>query len=120
MCFLAQWISVGTEPSAFVREHIRLGNTTNFLRAISFFFFAVSTAFLAEVATLYLLGIGGAAEPPQTTPKVLNPTEGAHIRNMSIFEADEHLRATPSPNAEVACARRQPKVKLTRMSDLDQ
>jgi hypothetical protein len=61
--FLAQWISVSTEPSAFVRERIRLGDTTNFLRAVYFFLSAISTAFLAEVATLYLLGIGDLAEP---------------------------------------------------------
>jgi len=61
--FLVQWLSVSTEPSAFVREHIRLGDTTNFLRAAKFFLSAISTAFLAEVATLYLLGIGNMAEP---------------------------------------------------------
>ena len=61
--FLAQWISVSTEPSAFVRERIRLGDTTNFLRAAYFFLSAISTAFLAEVATLYLLGIGNLTEP---------------------------------------------------------
>lgn len=61
--FLAQCISVSTEPSAFVRKHIRLGDTTNFLRAAKFFLSAISTAFLAEVATLYLLGIGNLAEP---------------------------------------------------------
>ena len=61
--FLAQWIAVSTEPSAFVRERIRLGDTTNFLRAGSFFLSAISTSFLAEVATLYLLGIGNLAEP---------------------------------------------------------
>ncbi len=33
---------------------------------------------------------------------VLNSTEGAHIKNMSTFEADEHLRApTPLPDADV-------------------
>jgi hypothetical protein len=32
--FLAQWISVSTEPSAFVRERIRLGDTTNFLKQL--------------------------------------------------------------------------------------
>ena len=61
--FLAQWISVSTEPSAFVRERIRLGDTTNFLRAAGFFVSAISSAFLAEVATLYLLGIGSLTEP---------------------------------------------------------
>jgi hypothetical protein len=61
--FLAQWIAVSTEPSAFVRERIRLGDTTNFLRAAGFFLTAISTAFLAEVATLYLLRIGGLSEP---------------------------------------------------------
>jgi hypothetical protein len=61
--FLAQWISVSTEPSAFVRERIRLGDTTNFLRAVGFFLSTISTAFLAEVATLHLLGIGNMAEP---------------------------------------------------------
>jgi hypothetical protein len=29
--FLAQCISVSTDPGAFVRENIRLGDTTNFL-----------------------------------------------------------------------------------------
>ena len=61
--FLAQVISISTEPSAFVRERIRLGDTTNFLRAAGFFVSAISTAFLAEVATLYLLGIGDLTEP---------------------------------------------------------
>ncbi|MGC2409370.1 MAG: hypothetical protein WA441_05100 [Methyloceanibacter sp.] len=61
--FLAQLISVSTEPSAFVREHIHLGDTTNFFRAANFFLSAISTAFLAEVATLYLLGIGNLTEP---------------------------------------------------------
>ena len=37
--FLAQWLSVSTEPTAFVRERIRLGDTTNFLRAVGFFFY---------------------------------------------------------------------------------
>jgi len=55
--FLAQWISVSTEPSAFVRERVRLGDTTNFLRAVGLFFSAISTAFLAEVGTLHLLGV---------------------------------------------------------------
>ena len=61
--FSAQVISISTEPSAFVREHVRLGDTTNFLRAVGFFVSAISTAFLAEVATLYLLGIGNLTEP---------------------------------------------------------
>jgi len=39
---------------------------------------------------------------------------------MSTFEADEHLQATPLPSAEVESAGRQPKVKLTRMSGLEQ
>jgi hypothetical protein len=61
--FLAQVISISTEPSAFVRERIHLGDTTNFLRAAGFFVSAISSAFLAEVATLYLLGIGNLTEP---------------------------------------------------------
>jgi len=61
--FLAQVISISTEPSAFVRERIHLGDTTNFLRAAGFFVSAISTAFLAEVATLYLLRIGNLTEP---------------------------------------------------------
>jgi len=61
--FLAQVISVSTEPTAFVRERIHLGDTTNFLRAAGFFVSAISTAFLAEVATLYLLSIGDLTEP---------------------------------------------------------
>ncbi len=60
--FLTQWVSVSVEPTTFVREHIRLGDTTNFFRAINFFISAISTAFLAEVATLYLLGIGDLTE----------------------------------------------------------
>ena len=56
--FLAQVISISTEPTAFVRERIHLGDTTNFFRAAGFFLSAISTAFLAEVATLYLLSIG--------------------------------------------------------------
>ena len=61
--FLAQWVSVSTEPSAFVRERIRLGDTTNLLRGAKFFLSAISSAFLAEVATLYLLGIDNLTEP---------------------------------------------------------
>ena len=61
--FLAQVISISTDPTAFVRERIHLGDTTNFLRAVGFFVSAISTAFLAEVATLYLLGIGDLTEP---------------------------------------------------------
>jgi hypothetical protein len=61
--FLAQWLSVSTKPSSFVRERVRLGDATNFLRSAYFFLSAISTAYLAEVATLYLLGIGGLAEP---------------------------------------------------------
>ena len=61
--FLAQWVWVSTRPSTFVRERIRLGDTTNFLRAGGFFLSAISTAFLAEVATLHLLGIGDLTEP---------------------------------------------------------
>ena len=60
---LAQWILVSSEPSAFLRERIHLGNTTNFLRAANFFISAISTALLAEVATLHLLGIGNLNEP---------------------------------------------------------
>src|SRR4029078_11726042 len=60
--FLAQCVSISSQPSAFVREHVHLGDTTNFLRAAGFFVSAVSTAFLAEVATLHLLGIGDLAE----------------------------------------------------------
>jgi hypothetical protein len=61
--FLAQCISISTEPSAFVRERVHLGDTRNFLRAAKFFFSTVCAAFFAEVATLYLLGIGNIAEP---------------------------------------------------------
>jgi hypothetical protein len=61
--FLAQVISISTDPAAFVRERIRLGDTTNFLRSAGFFVSAISTAFLAEVATLYRLGIGNLTEP---------------------------------------------------------
>ena len=61
--FIAQCIEISTEPSRFVRERIRLGDTTNFFRAANFFLSAISTAFLAEVATLYLLGIGNLTEP---------------------------------------------------------
>ena len=52
--FLAQVISISTEPTGFVRERIHLGDTTNFFRAAGFFLSAIS----AEVATLYLLSIG--------------------------------------------------------------
>jgi hypothetical protein len=61
--FLAQVISISTEPTAFVRERIHLGDTTNFFRAAGFFVSAISSAFLAEVATLYLLDIGNLMEP---------------------------------------------------------
>jgi hypothetical protein len=54
--FLAQWISISTKPSAFVRERIRLGDTTNFLRASSFFvpfsFIAIHSCFYSEAAWL--------------------------------------------------------------------
>jgi hypothetical protein len=56
-------ISISTDPTAFARERIHLGDTTNFFRAAGFFVSAISTAFLAEVTTLYLLGIGKLAEP---------------------------------------------------------
>ena len=56
--FLTQWILVSTQPTHFVREHVRLGDRTNFLRAAGFFVSAISTAFFAELATLYVLGIG--------------------------------------------------------------
>jgi hypothetical protein len=61
--FLVQWISISSTPTTFVRERIRLGDTTNFLRAGGLFLSAISTAFLAEMATLYLLGIGNLTEP---------------------------------------------------------
>ena len=61
--FLTRVISISTEPAAFVGGHIRLGDTTNFLRAAGFFVSAISTAFLAKVATLYLLKIGHLTEP---------------------------------------------------------
>ena len=61
--FLAQCTSISTEPTAFVRERVHLGDTTNFVRAAKFFVSAVGTAFLVEVATLYLLGISNIAEP---------------------------------------------------------
>jgi len=35
--FLAQWISVSTEPRVFVQEHIGLNDTTNFIRSGNFF-----------------------------------------------------------------------------------
>jgi hypothetical protein len=60
---VAQWISVSTQPISFVRENIRLGEAANFLRAANFFFFAISSAIFAEVATLYLLDIGNLTEP---------------------------------------------------------
>ena len=51
--------------------------------------------------------------------KVLNSTEGAHLKYMSPFEADEHLRElTPLPSAEVESAG-QPKVKRTRYGGFD-
>jgi hypothetical protein len=56
--FLTQWVLVSTQPSTFAQERIRLGDTTNFYRAAGFFISAISLAFLAEVATLYLLDIG--------------------------------------------------------------
>ena len=61
--FLPQWLAVSTRPGMFVREQVRLGDTTNFIRAVNFFVFAISTAFLAEVASLYLLGIGNLTQP---------------------------------------------------------
>ena len=51
---------------------------------------------------------------------VLTSTEGAHIKNMSTSEADEHLRElTPLPSAEVEGAGGQSKVKCTRYGGLD-
>jgi len=61
--FLAQWISVSTEPATFVQERIRLGDTTNFFRTANFFLSAISTAFLAEVAIVQLLGTGKLTQP---------------------------------------------------------
>jgi len=61
--FLAQCISISTEPRTFVQERVHLGDSTNFLRATGFFFSAISTAFLAEIATLQLLGIEDVGEP---------------------------------------------------------
>ena len=61
--FLADCIAVSTQPSAFFRERIHLGDTTSFFRAGNFFLFAISAAFLAEIATLSLFGISGATEP---------------------------------------------------------
>jgi hypothetical protein len=60
--FLTKWILVSTQPIAFVAEHIRLGDTSNFLRAAGFLISAISAAFFVEVATLYLLGIGNPGE----------------------------------------------------------
>jgi hypothetical protein len=39
----------------------------NFIRAGNFFLSAISTAFLAEVATLYVLGVGNLNDPMQPT-----------------------------------------------------
>ena len=61
--FIAQCIAISTQPTAFVLERIHLRDTTNFMRTAGFFLSAISAAFLAEVATLYLLGIEGLAEP---------------------------------------------------------
>ena len=50
--------------------------------------------------------------------KVLNSTEGAHLKYMSPFEPDEHLRElTPLPSAEVESAGGQPTVKLKHPGD---
>ena len=50
--FLAQVISVSTSPTAFVREHIHLGDTTNFLRAAGFF---VARIFMAAADSFGLI-----------------------------------------------------------------
>ena len=47
---------------------------------------------------------------------VLNSTEGAHIKDMSIFETNEHLQElTPLPSAEVEGAGGQSKVQCGRL-----
>ena len=61
--FLANCIAVSTQPTAFFRERIHLGDTTSFFRAGNFFLSAISTAFAAEIATLSLFGISEATEP---------------------------------------------------------
>ena len=61
--FLPDWIALSTQPISFVRNRIRLGDESNFLRATNFFLLAVSLAFLAEVATVWMLGIGSLVEP---------------------------------------------------------
>ena len=61
--FLVQWLLISTQPSAFVRECIQLGDTTNFIRAGKFFLSAIAAAFLAEVATSFTLGLKNVAEP---------------------------------------------------------
>ena len=61
--FFAQWLLISSQPSVFVRERVRLGDTTNFIRAGYFFLSAIAAAFMAEVATLYLLDIGDLTEP---------------------------------------------------------
>jgi hypothetical protein len=46
--FLSLWLAVSTEPVTFARERIRLGDTTNFFRAGSFFLDAIGASFLAS------------------------------------------------------------------------
>ncbi len=47
---------------------------------------------------------------------MLNATEGAHLKNMSTFEADEYLQElTPLPSAEVEGAGGQSEVKRGRL-----
>jgi hypothetical protein len=51
--FVPQWIAVSTEPGKFVRERIRLGDTSNFLRAAQFFMVGVAWAFVIESVIVY-------------------------------------------------------------------
>ena len=89
--FLAQVISVSTEPTAFVRERIHLGDTTNFLRAAGFFVSAISTAFLAEVATLYLLGIGNLTEPYYWLFILLTSIPFVVVCSLLVYKADNQV-----------------------------
>ena len=60
--FLAQCISISTEPSAWF-ENESFGRHDQLCPSCRFLSLRNSTAFLAEVATLQLLGIGGLTEP---------------------------------------------------------
>ena len=61
--FLAQWVSVLSRQVRLFENAFVWATRQTSLGAPNFSFSVISSAFLAEVATLYLLGIGNLTEP---------------------------------------------------------